>query len=346
MSKALASILDQPEQSLKKIIAKLEDKNGYPSHDVRHLADNIQKTRAKITELNLDPDDTTGAELYHALLVKFQKDSNLFDAQNRIASQDFSSKSNVAIDLVSKNLDLPQRWVLKTAVAKNILRQHPPKKLLKQLKYRSLESMLKRESPAQLFLTAQFLESQNWQKELGKQVSKLDSSAFELRPVCIKYLAQSQWGLNSDSILAYDNSIGSLGLIEPDTSSEIPLLSIAILLADGLSNFGELDLSAEVAKFSPVLAWWSEMDGLIANLDSEHVSLNLSDISRSATETISYDNRLLDGARRSFWQKLLQRYDNQLEIEEDLLAGLKNKAINFNVPNNQPAFEYEYVEDI
>jgi hypothetical protein len=344
MSKVLASILDQPEHVVKKIVAKLEDKNGYPSHDVRHLAENIQKTRTKIAELGLDPDDTTGEELYHRLLVKFQADSQQFDAQNNITSQDFSAKAAKAVELITKNLNLPNRWGLKTNAAKNLLRKQPPKKLMKQLKYRSLESLVKRESLSELYLAAPSVESKNWQKEQLKLLSKLDSSAFELRSVCIKYLPQAKWGLTNDVILTYDDNLGAFGLVESGDNPELPLLSMVVTLVEALSDLGHTNLSSKIIKLSPTLAWWSDMDGLVASLNSGNVSLSLSDVSYNAADGLSYDNRVLDSSRRLFWKNLVRRYDNQLEIEEDLLSGLKDTAISLKLPVNQPAFEY--VEDI
>jgi ribosome assembly protein YihI (activator of Der GTPase) len=77
--KRIARILGEDEDRVATLVNALEEKNGFPSHDVRYLAENVQKIHSKITDLGLDPDDTTGEELFHALLVKFEKDSNVFD---------------------------------------------------------------------------------------------------------------------------------------------------------------------------------------------------------------------------------------------------------------------------
>jgi hypothetical protein len=49
---------------------------------------------------------------------------------------------------------------------------------------------------------------------------------------------------------------------------------------------------------------------------------------------------LTDSGRVSFWQSLLARYQNQLEIEEDSLADLSQKLVAIKDPLRQPAFEY------
>ncbi len=70
MSKILAQLVQKPEAYVAKIIDELEAKNGSPSEDVRLLAENSVKSRAKLMDLRLDPNDTTEQELYHALLVR------------------------------------------------------------------------------------------------------------------------------------------------------------------------------------------------------------------------------------------------------------------------------------
>src|SRR6266404_4594616 len=105
MNKIISAILGQSEPAVAKAIAKLEAKNGYPSHDVRHLAENIQKTRLKLTELGLDPDDTTGEELYHALLVRFNQDSQKFDKQFSLVNPNDNGSASLAVRLVLNNFE-------------------------------------------------------------------------------------------------------------------------------------------------------------------------------------------------------------------------------------------------
>src|SRR5579862_5664591 len=127
MSKRIADIMDQPEYLVRRLINKLEDKNGSPSHDVRHLAENIQKVRGKLTDLGLDPDDTTGEELYQALLAKFEKDASSFDNYFDAKDLGFDQKAAKATEILGQIDVLPRQWALKRVVAKNILRAQPPK---------------------------------------------------------------------------------------------------------------------------------------------------------------------------------------------------------------------------
>jgi len=340
MSRALASLLDIPERTLAKALAKLEDKNGYPSHDVRHLAAAVQKTRQKIAELGLDPDDTNGKELYHALLVKFKKDAQAFEISQGFYSDNFGQTANKAIDIIEQAVSLPERWVLKNSVAKSMLKQHQPKKVMKQLGYRSIDSMLKRESIGRLFVLANLEESLTWQKELGRIISHQDTSHFELRVLSFEAITDVAW---NGSPLQYNDDVGALALLETPPSGQMPLLSIMVLLIDGLKNFKQIKLSEQLMAISPLLSWWSDMDGLVCKLNDEVVSLNIKDASLNQAHAKEYDHRILSAGRSSFWHELLSRYENQLAIEEDILSSLEQKIVPVKIPIRQPVFEY--VED-
>jgi hypothetical protein len=331
MSKRIADLLDQPERLVSKMIMKLEGKNGYPSHDVRHLALNIQQARRKLADLDLDPDDTTAEELYHALQAKYQKDSLAFDVENNFHSLSFESKVGKAKEIIEKNTVLPQRWVLKSTAAKNLLRRQPPKKLMKQLSYRSIESMLKRENIGRLFIEANSAESDAWRKQLQNGISKLDSTAFEMREISITWLNYSP----GSSPLVYNDDIGALALAHTDLTENSRLLGLAVLIEDFLGSLA----SETVSIRSNILQWWKDTNGLIADLDGHPVSMNLKDASLNHAGQHEFTTRFLSAGRAGFWESLVDRYENPLEIEEDMLAGLSD-VITPRAPLRQPAFEY------
>src|SRR5579884_3969626 len=173
MSKRIARLLGEPEHQIAKSIGRLEAKNGYPSHDARLLAENAQKVRAKLVDLKLDPDDTTAEELYHALQVRFERCSRLFDEYFGAEKYDFIQKAAKAIKLLEPYAQNARQWGLRSKAAKEVLRQLPPKQLMKQLNYRSVESLLKRENLAEIYLSASRLESSNWLRKHQRIVSGL-----------------------------------------------------------------------------------------------------------------------------------------------------------------------------
>jgi len=334
MSKRIANLLDQPERLITKTLATLEGKNGYPSHDARHLAETIQQARRKLADLNLDPDDTTAEELYHALLIKFERDSLAFDIDNNFHSLDFEAKVTKAVNILKRDNLLPQRWVLKSTAAKGLLRHHPPKHLMKMLSYRSIESMLKRESVAKLFVMANSIESSAWRKELLRNISKSDSTDFELRSVSIVGLEAG-----GSSPLVYNDDIGAIAIFRTGATDKMHLLSLTVLLGEFLTS-----LTDQTEPFkSGILGWWSDMDGLIAELSGETVSFNIKDAALNHAHRHEFSDRLLSAGRSHYWKNLLSRYQNQLEIEEDRLADFAGFVVMPKAPIHQPAFEY--VED-
>src|SRR4051794_14259749 len=104
----IAKLLDESEAELSKLLADLENKNGLPSHDARHIATVHQSVRSKLADLNLDPDDSTAAELYHALLVKFEADSQKFDEAYGTAGADFDHKVSTVAKTLKDSGQLPR----------------------------------------------------------------------------------------------------------------------------------------------------------------------------------------------------------------------------------------------
>lgn len=344
MSKVISAMLGQPEHVVKRAITKLEAKNGYPSHDARTVAENIQKVRNKLNELKLDPDDTTAEELYHALLVKFQSDSLDFDSHFGADIDKFDQKAAKAGALVSK-IELPEVWVLKSSPAKALLHAHRPKRTMKRLGYRSIDSMLKRENLAELYLAVSFVESEIWNKTHIKLLSALDTTSFELRSLKLRSLSANKWGeFGGQSPAVYTGDFGVLGLVPSVQLRRAPLLSLVVVMMDQLAAFKDINISSEAAKLSPAVAWWEDMDNLIAGLDSKHVSMNIKDVAVNQLNTQDFKARELDTSRRSFWNSLLARYNNQLQTEEDALLDLNAKLRRLKLPLNQPVFEY--AEDI
>jgi DNA-directed RNA polymerase specialized sigma24 family protein len=331
MSKRIATLLGQPERVISKTLTALEGKNGYPSHDARHLAETVQQARRKLVDLGLDPDDTTAEELYQSLLAKFERDSQSFDVENNFHSLDFVAKVDKAVDILKRDGPLPQRWVLKSTAAKELLRKQPPKRLMKEMSYRSIGSMLKRESIAALFILANTLESSTWRKELLHNISKSDSTDFELRHVSIIGLSG-----NGNSPLVYNDDIGALAACQTESTANTHLLGLTVLLSEFLSSLGDQTMSFS----SEAVNWWRNMDGLVAELDGQPISFNIKDIALNHANRHKFTDRLLSAGRAHYWKNLLNRYENQLVIEEDRLADFAGFMVMPKAPIRQPAFEY------
>jgi hypothetical protein len=174
MSKKLAEMLYEPEILVESAIKKLEHLSGFESTDVRLLAAANNKARTKLKSLGLDPDDTTGPELYHALFAKVAHDE-----------QNLNLTHSELLKEITKAHRTYQVYALKQSVAKDLLRNHPPRKLMKQLSYRSVDSMLKRENIVTLFALVTSIESPRWLNVFWRDLAKVTSSDFETREISV-----------------------------------------------------------------------------------------------------------------------------------------------------------------
>jgi hypothetical protein len=174
MSKHLAQLLDMPEVLVEGAIKQLEHFSSFKGTDIKLLSKANNRIRAKIADLGLDPDDTTGPELYHGLRVRFVEDEKEFS-------------KNIGFDhaayFTQKLLMNQDVSALKKSVAKGILRKKPPRKLMKQLGYRSIDSMLKRENVSKIYALLSAVESERWLNAWWRDMANLHAADFESRQI-------------------------------------------------------------------------------------------------------------------------------------------------------------------
>jgi hypothetical protein len=94
-----------------------------------------------------------------------------------------------------ERVDIPRScWVLKKSVAKQMLRQTPPPNIMKRLRCRSIDSMLKRENLFEIYGALRFAESPEWLNKFDEKYKKLTPSDFETRKIEIVVMPQERWG--------------------------------------------------------------------------------------------------------------------------------------------------------
>lgn len=185
MSKDLAHLLDRTEEELGRVVAQLEALAGYPREDIKLLLDVRRQTTEQLRSIGLDPSDTTAAELHGALMHQASKDN---EHLSRALGVESTADDKLSESLVrAASAAGIEGWYLKKTQAKALLRQNPPKKLMKKLGYRSADSMLKRENISEVYAAAAFVESRRWQQDFWRSHRELHSTDFETRPV--EYIA-------------------------------------------------------------------------------------------------------------------------------------------------------------
>lgn len=182
------------EPAFRTQLQRLERAAGLPGADIRLMMQVVNETRAKIRDLGLDPHDTTGPELYRAL------QSRLHDDEARVRTVLGLVENASAADVIeaSKNylskLELhTHSFVIKQPVMRALLKKLQPKATMKRLGYRSMDSMLKHESVAQLLAAAAMVESDQWQQKRLEAYKKLKATDFEVRRANFYVPAGKQW---------------------------------------------------------------------------------------------------------------------------------------------------------
>ena len=202
MSKALSDLLDAKEPVFSIALKQLEQGSGNTSADVRLTAEIVGKVHIKTRELGLDPRDSTGKEIYYALL-ELVKRHDAFLAKH-LGGDDPSDVADMLprIKKTVERLNVPRKaWALKPSVAKRLLKATPPKKVMKQLGYRSIDSMLKRECIEEIYGALRFAETSEWLENFLAKYRTLRPGDFETREIQIIQLDEKRWGSITESFV-------------------------------------------------------------------------------------------------------------------------------------------------
>ena len=330
----LARLVGKAEKEVAQFIAEMEGKLLYPSADVR-LLDEINRTaRQKISDLDLDPLDTTAEELYHALGARFDSDSKMIDRALGLSSEmRLGQRIGRAMQFVQAVHGKDRVWVLKSIVAKQLLRTLPPRKTMARLNYRSLESLLKREDPAKILLCAQYLESAVWQKSLSLRVSRLSASSYEQKPVTFLTLENIGNGGPSDGV-ATSKLGGALAIWPNNRLKNASGLHLILGLLRGLNKLEVRAGPKTIAHGHPLLNWWSSAGHLLSLYGDRPVSFNLQDVATNHLHGHAYPDAVFRHGAKSLWAELQASYE---KLGGEILTKIEgpvedNKARKLTVP--------------
>src|SRR5665213_4077330 len=189
MTRFLSEALQAQEPYFRLGLRRLESVNGNPSGDIRLTTSVLHQTQAKLRELGLDPGDTTAEELYHVLMERVKADdARLTKALRTQAAVHVSAEGDVVAGMVHVLQTVPgsnKCFALKATSLRSLIKKAPPKKAMKQLGYRSLDSFLKHEPLVNVLAAAWLTESATWQRQLVDQYKHLKPSDFENRTIAI-----------------------------------------------------------------------------------------------------------------------------------------------------------------
>lgn len=197
MTRFLSDSLQAEEPYFRLGLKQLEAARGYPNSDIRLSAEVRQATQAKLRSLGLDPHDTTPEELYHVLQERMKADdARLVKRLRMTAATHVSAEAEAVSGMVHLLRELPEGrdcFALKNSRLRSLLKKQPPKKAMKRLGYRSMDSFLKHEAPASVVAAAWLSEGIGWQQRLLEQYKQLTPSDFESRSVNIVRPDSTRW---------------------------------------------------------------------------------------------------------------------------------------------------------
>jgi len=187
MAKFLSDLLDAEEPVFTTAIHQLEDVSGRNGADAKLIGDITAMAHENLRELGLVPAAATGEEVYHALLGRVESDIKRLV---RIIGADESRSEDVQylvpfmIDAANKVNFNRKVFVLKREKAKDLLRQMPPKQLMKKLGYDDVDKMYENEDFDEIYTALRFSEGPEWlteYDELFKQITPEDYEERDLR---------------------------------------------------------------------------------------------------------------------------------------------------------------------
>jgi len=326
MTRTLSEFLGARQPAFGLGLAKLERASGHPSNDVRLTADLVQATKSKLRELGLDPHDTTGPELYHALQQRIQEDDARLSRALQAAAQ--SDDLVTAVAQALRTVPIPRGcFALKSTAAKTLLRRLPPKRAMKQLGYRSFDSMLKHEPVAALYAAAWLVESDGWRKSMHEQYKKLRASDFEATMITILNPSSTRWQQLAQSVVTAKkhNVIGfkELGaiILLPLPAEQPPVATTATLVL-ALHSMNEIRAASTFLKLCQVKPNFGEVLQTVVT-DEPSLSTELLDSSVPWQIVQRYYARFKDAFRGEVFEPHIQAEDLSWHNIERILAHLE-----------------------
>ena len=310
MTRWLSEALQASEPNFRLGLRRFEAASGNNSGDIRLSTRVQQQTRNKLLELGLDPADTTAEELYHVLGARVKADdARLKRTLQTMAAKHVSAEADVVAGMVHALEKLPDGsscFALKSTALRSILKKYPPKKAMKHLGYRSIDSFIKHERLALIMTAAWLTESATWQNQILDSYKHLKSSDFESRRIAIIKPDSKKWQELSANIIR-DKKHNLLSFRELGT---IVLLPLPKDIPDG----------AVTTSMSLALHELNEIKAASSFLKICQIRPDFGDLVRSVVgEELSLSSDLLD---QSVPWHLIQRYYSRLgqEFKEEVFG--------------------------
>lgn len=297
MARLISEILREKEPDFSYKIAHFEKLAGNPAIDLRLISEMTIGSKELIKNLGLDENDTTLKELFFALNKKALDDSSKLATKIGIKPEDTPKDvSKKCVNYVEGLLQGSKIWSLKSSVTKRELKDNPPKKLLKILGLRSVDSALKREPLGEILIFSKAVEQKSWKTTYINNAKKITNFDFGFQPIKIHILSPARQsklsasGIKPPGLIMKDQETASLIVWVPAKRFPGDVIYIVNSLID---NINKLKLNSLYFKHRSIQPGFYKatvdyrQNGLI-NL-SDHLGVGWPAVSRSV---ISKNNDL------------------------------------------------------
>ncbi len=330
MTRFLSESLRASEPSFRMGLRRLEAAHGNPNDDIRFSAQLQQATREKLRALGLDPYDTTPEELYHFLQERMKTDdARLTKHLRTLAATHVSAEAEVVSGMVHALKQLPgprQSFALKNSSLRIILKKLPPKKAMKQLGYRSMDSFLKHEPPVLVLAAAWLSEGGAWQHRLLEQYKRLQPIDFENRAITIVSpdsrrwhdLARSTVSQKQHNILSFKEA-GTLVLLP--LPAEVPAGAVTAGLSLALHELNDIRAAGTFLKLCQVRP---DFGALVQSVAGEEPHIRLSPLDQPVSWQLiqRYYARQADRFREEVFEPHIRLEDMAWQPIEHALSAI------------------------
>lgn len=326
MTRVLSELLGAPEPTFRLGLRQLERGAGQPNADIRLSTEVLQSMQGKLRELGLDPFDTRGAELYATLGARLRADEQRFAAAVKAKSKTDDTLAHVAKALETY-INPSTCFALKSSAAKRLLKANVPKKAMKALGYRSVDSVLKHESPASIYAAATLVEGDQWTKKIIKAYEKLKATDFEIRPISFEHPAARRWQKLSESVVAGKKhnilcfkELGSVVLLPlPAVKPDLVALTTAVL---SLHAVNDIRAASTYLKMYQVQPKFGALVGKVVTGDI-YLPSKLLDRPISWNMVQHYYSRLVESVKTELFDPVMQAEDFTWHDIEQVLASIE-----------------------
>lgn len=241
MSRLISDILNAPEPRFNHTLHAWEQMSGHSGHDIRLISDIVQKRKKTLASLDLDETDTTPRELFHALCQRAVVTNQAVIDELNISETDTPEQLiDTIVSFIDKLTIKREVWTIKHSAIKQMLKNQPPKKLLKILGLRSIDSVLKRTSAYELLALAYQIENEDWTAKMQAQYKKLKPVDFQASTSTIYIVDRTRvkklhsGGYKSSRIVVPNYETGTILVVPPAERFNLDALAITMAVLQTL----------------------------------------------------------------------------------------------------------------